>query len=164
MRSLILTLVTMTGLLPGALHAQRVVGPPFPSVDRPAPLANPSLSPFPREETNPGLLAAGGVVGAVAGMFAGALVGGKLTENDCEDCGLAGVVYGGIIGGSAGLPFGVHLVNHRQGSFGLSLLSSLAIGGLGLAMAAETNSGAIMLPVPVLQVVSSILIERRTEK
>jgi hypothetical protein len=92
------------------------------------------------------------------------LIGGKLTEHDCEDCGLVGVVYGGIVGGSAFLPLGVHLANGRRGNFGLSLLTSLAIGAAGLGVAYATNEGAVMLPVPVLQIVSSILIERRTEK
>jgi hypothetical protein len=54
------------------------------------------------------------------------------------------------------------VANRGRGNFGLSLLSSLAIGGAGLAIATQTNSAAVMIPVPVLQIVTSILIERRT--
>ena len=97
-------------------------------------------------------------------MFAGALVGARLTEHDCDDCGLVGAVYGAVAGGSALLPLGVHVANHGRGNLGLSLLSSLAIGGVGLALAVESNSAAVLIPVPVLQIVSSILIERKTEK
>ena len=79
-----------------------------------------------------------------------------------EDCGLVGAVYGAVAGGSALLPLGIHIANHGRGNFGLSLLSSLAIGGLGLALASETNSASVMIPVPVAQIVTSILIERKT--
>ncbi len=164
MRRLILVLMTLAGAQAGMLHAQRLGDTPFPSIDQSARVTDPSLHAFPRQEVHPGLLAAGGVVGGLAGAFAGAVVGAKLTENDCEDCGLAGVVYGGIAGGSAILPLGVHLTNHRRGNFGLSLLSSLAIGAAGLAIAEQTNSAEIMLAVPVVQIVSSIMIERRTER
>jgi hypothetical protein len=161
MRRLILSFLALAGPLAGALHAQRLGGTPFPSLDRPAPVADPSIHAFPRREVHPGLLAAGGVVGGAVGVLAGAVVGGKLTEHDCEDCGLVGAVYGAVAGGSALLPLGVHLANRGRGNFGLSLLSSLAIGAVGLAVAEQTNSAEVMLSVPVLQIVSSILIERR---
>lgn len=77
---------------------------------------------------------------------------------------MVGAVYGAVAGGSALLPLGVHLANRGRGNLGLGLLSSLAMGGLGLALAHETNSAAVMIPVPVAQIVSSILIERKTEK
>ncbi|HEY8257201.1 MAG TPA: hypothetical protein VIG08_06055 [Gemmatimonadales bacterium] len=159
----LLFLLTLAGPLAGRLHAQQL-GTPFPSVDRPAEPTHPSIPAFPRGETHPAVLALGGVAGGAVGVFAGALAGAKLTEHDCEDCALVGAVYGAIAGGSAVLPLGVHLANRGRGNFALSLLSSLAIGGVGLAIAHEANSAAVMIPVPVLQVVSSILIERRTEE
>jgi hypothetical protein len=164
MRKVLLSFLALTGLLAGTLHAQRLPGTPFPSIDQPAPPTDPSIHAFPRQQTNPAILATAGVLGGAVGVFAGALAGARLTEHDCEDCGLVGAVYGAVAGGSALLPLGVHVANHGRGNFGLSLLSSLAIGGLGLAMSSEFNSGVPMIAVPVLQIVSSILIERKTEK
>lgn len=159
-RHLVLALLFLGLPLNGGLHAQRL-GTPFPSAGASTP-SDPAIRAFPRRETSPAVMAAGGLLGGVVGVFAGGVAGLRLTEHDCEDCGIVGAVYGAIAGGSALLPLGVHVANRRQGDFGLSLLSSLAIGGAGLALATQTNSAAVMIPVPVLQIVSSILIERRT--
>jgi hypothetical protein len=164
MRQVLLSFLVLTGPLAGALHAQRLGGTPFPSIDQPAQQTDPSVHVFPRQPVNPAILATGGVLGGAVGLFAGALAGARLTQNDCEDCALVGAVYGAVAGGSALLPLGVHVANHGRGNFGMSLLSSLAIGGLGLAVAHESNSAAVMISVPVLQIVSSILIERKTER
>jgi hypothetical protein len=158
-RHLVLALVVLGLPMGSGLHAQRL-GTPFPSADA----SDPTVSAFPRQETPPAVMVAGGLLGGAVGVFAGGLAGLRLTEHDCEDCGIVGAVYGAIAGGSALLPFGVHVANHRRGDFGLSLLSSLAIGGAGLAIATQTNSAAVMISVPVLQIASSILIERRTAK
>ena len=164
MQKFLFGILALTSSLVGALHAQRLPGTPFPSIDQPAPPTDPSIHAFPRHQTNPAILATGGVLGGAVGVFAGALVGARLTEHDCDDCGLVGAVYGAVAGGSALLPLGVHVANHGRGNLGLSLSSSLAIGGVGLALAVESNSAAVLIPVPVLQIVSSILIERKTEK
>jgi hypothetical protein len=164
MRRFILVLLALAGPLAGALNAQRITGTPFPSIEQPPLATEPSLPAVPRQRVAPALLVLGGLAGGAVGVFGGALIGGKLTENDCEDCVIEGIVYGAVVGGSALLPLGVHVANGRRGSFGLSLLSSLAIGGLGLAVALEANEAAVLIPVPVLQIVSSILIERATEK
>lgn len=164
MRQFILALLALAGPLAGTLHAQRLSGTRFPSIDRPPPATDPSLQAFPRRQVHPALLAAGGIVGGAVGVFGGALAGAKITEHDCEDCGLVGVVYGGVAGGSALLPLGVHAANRGRGNLGLSLLSSLAFGAAGLGVASAANSVGVMVAVPVLQIVSSILIERATEK
>ena len=162
MQRFILALLFLAGPTAGTLHAQRLTGEPFPSLDRPPPVVDPAILAFPRQQANPALLATGGILGGAVGLFAGALAGAKLTEHDCEDCALVGAVYGAVAGGSALLPLGIHIANRGRGNFGLSLLSSLAIGGLGLALASETNSASVMIPVPVAQIVTSILIERKT--
>ena len=164
MRRFILTLLTLAGPLSGTLKAQRLTSSPFPSIDQPPPATDPSLHAVPRQQVSPALLVVGGLAGGAVGVFGGGLIGAKVTENDCEDCAVEGAAYGAVVGGSALLPLGVHIANQRRGNLGLSLLSSLAIGGLGLAIALETNEAAVLIPVPVLQIVSSILIERATEK
>ncbi|HEY7636687.1 MAG TPA: hypothetical protein VH763_14150 [Gemmatimonadales bacterium] len=114
---------------------------------------------------SPILLGLGGLGAATLGTFAGAAIGAKITTRyPCEDCGLVGLIYGGVAGGSALLPLGVHLVNGRRGNYGASLLASLGIGATGLAVAIATQEGAVMLSVPVLQLVSSIAIERATSR
>lgn len=164
MRRFFVGLLALAGPLAGTLHAQRLSESPFLSLDQPPTVTDRSSRAFPSREGPPALLVGGGVLGGVAGLFAGAVVGGWLTEHDCEDCGLAGVVYGGIAGWSVGIPMGVHMVNGRRGSYGRSLLASLGIGTVGLAAAFATNSGAVLLTVPVAQIVTSVLIERKTEK
>ena len=161
-RHLVLALLFLGVSPTGRLHAQRL-GTPFPSADAAAP-ADPAVPAFPHQHTDPALMVVGGVVGGAVGFFAGALAGAKLTEHDCEDCAFVGAIYGSVAGGSALLPLGIHVANRGRGNFGMSLLSSLAIGGAGLALASQFDDAGVMIAVPVLQIVSSILIERRTEK
>jgi hypothetical protein len=58
----------------------------------------------------------------------------------------------------------VHLANGRKGSYGQSLLASLAIGAVGFAATLASDQGAIMIAVPVVQLVASIGIERATSR
>ena len=138
-RPVVLALLLVGLPMAGGLHAQRH-GTPFPSADPVAPSTDPALHAFPRQETHPAVMVAGGLLGGAAGVFAGGYAGLRLTEHHCEDCGIVGAVYGAIAGGSALLPLGVHVANRRRGNFGLSLLSSLAIGGAGLAIADQIDS------------------------
>ena len=164
MRRFILILLGLAGSLPGSLHAQRLSGNPFPTIEEPTPVVDPSVNAFPRHEVHPALLAAGGILGGAVGVFGGALAGARITQHDCEDCGIVGAAYGAVAGGSALLPLGVHLANGSRGRLVPSLLSSLAIGVAGVGVAAASNSVDVMIAVPVLQLMSSILIERRTAR
>jgi hypothetical protein len=129
----------------------------------PAPATESAFSPG--HSRSPVLLALGGLGAATVGTFAGAVLGARLTTRyPCEDCGLEGLVYGGVAGGSALLPLGVHLANGRRGNYGASLAASLGIGAAGLAVAVASREGAVMLTVPVLQLVSAIAIERATAR
>ena len=147
--------------LPGGLRAQRLAPKPFPSVDdapgTPAPHASSRVA-----GTHPGWLAVGGVLGGAAGLVGGAYVGARITEDDCEDCFLLGGIHGAIGGWSTGIPLGVHLANGRRGKLLPSMLTSLAIGGVGLGAALAADRYELMIPVPVAQLVTSILIERST--
>jgi hypothetical protein len=115
-----------------------------------------------RPGRSPVVLALSGVLAGTAGTFGGAWIGNEITRDACEDCFLEGVIYGGVAGGSALLPLGVHLANGHRGNYGASLLASLGIGAAGLAVAGASQEGAVMLAVPVLQLISSIAIERAT--
>lgn len=168
MRQLMLVVLALAGLSVGSLSAQRLSPSAFltrgATIDAPGASTRLAIRTFPRDEASSARMAAGGVVGALAGMFVGGVAGAWLTKNDCEDCGFAGLVYGAFLGGSATLPLGVHLANDRRGKFVPELLGSLVIGGVGLAMIGKTNSAKVVLAVPVAQIASSILLERKTGK
>ena len=150
-------------LPPGALEAQRLATNPFPSLDsRPSRAHAGPAAALDRPGTHPALLAVSGVVGGAAGLLAGGYVGSRLTEDDCEDCFFIGGAYGAVAGWTTGIPLGVHLANGGRGRFLPSLAASIAIGTVGVGAAAASDTYEIMIAVPVLQLVSSILIERAT--
>lgn len=111
-------------------------------------------------------LVVGGLLGGGVGLGLGALVVGALGGGDtlCGDdpCGFAEAIFGAIGGVVTLLPLGVHLANGRRGNYGLSLLASAGIAAAGLALAGGGDHGEVLVAVPVLQLVSSILIERGT--
>ena len=161
MRPPALLLLALIVFPAGTLRAQRLAPSPFPPVDEPARPA--VLNPPSRVvAVHPAGLALGGVLGGAAGLFGGAIVGARITEDDCEDCAFVGGVYGAVVGGSAGLPLGVHATNGGRGRLLPSLLASLAIGGAGLGVAVLADRSEVMIGVPVAQLVTSILIERST--
>ena len=110
----------------------------------------------------------GGAVGLLAGGFLGAAVGGRDLLNRCDFeqwvCALHASLAGAVIGESAGLALGVHLGNHRQGRYLPAMLTSLLIGAAGAALALELEDPEapfILTLTPALQLVATILIERR---
>ncbi len=123
------------------------------------------VEPADRGHSTPRLVL-GGVLGGGVGLGLGALIGGALGGGDtlCGDdpCGFAEAIFGAIGGEVALLPLGVHLANGRRGNYGLSLLASAGIAAGGLALAGGGDHGEVLAAVPVLQIVSSILIERGT--
>jgi hypothetical protein len=153
---LLLVLLVLPG---GTLRAQRLAPSTFPTAEA-QPRERMLNGTSPVVPKSPGFLAMGGVVGGAVGLFAGALVGARITEDDCEDCALVGGVYGAVAGGSAGLALGVHLANGGRGPFLPTLAASLAIGGAGLGLAVLADAPEVMIPVPVAQLVATILIER----
>jgi len=166
MPRILLAPLAVLALVTPALHAQRIPASLPAGWEEATTLPAPGQlgRGMPSQRPSTVALVAGGLLGGAVGVFTGAAVGGKATEDDCEDCALVGVVYGGVAGGSALLPLGVHIANGRRGSYARSLLASLAIGGAGLGAALATGEGGIMFVVPVLQLVSSILIERGTSR
>lgn len=150
-------------ILPAPAAAQRLTPSPFPAVEEIPSATGPNPSAVAvRPPTHPAWLGLGGVLGGAVGLVAGGYVGARLTEDRCEDCFLVGGIYGAVAGASTGLPFGVHLANGGRGRLPPSLAASLAIAGMGLGAAAISDNAGFMIPVPALQLLSSILIERAT--
>lgn len=164
MRGAVLILTLVLVLAAGTAHAQRQVAPMFRTLtDSPSAASVRTAAAVPGETRHVAVLALGGVLGGAAGAFAGGIIGAKAADT-CEDCALEGLVYGLVAGGSAALPLGIHLANRRRGNYGLSLLASLAIGAAGFGATLASHEGGVMIAVPVLQLVSSIAIERSTTR
>jgi hypothetical protein len=162
MRRLLLLSIALL-VLPVPAAAQRLAPSLFVSGDAVPSATGPNPSAVTvRQATHPAWLALGGVLGGAVGLVSGAYIGARATEDRCEDCFLVGGIYGAVAGGSAGLPLGVHLANGGRGRLLPSLAASFAIAGAGLGASALTNTDGLMIPVPALQLVSSILIERAT--
>jgi len=111
-------------------------------------------------------LAFGGLVGGVLGFFAGGLSG--VAVCDCNSGegydALEAFFLGAAVGTAITIPLGVHLANRSDGNYGISLAASAGISALGLAAAFAADEAAIVLLVPISQIVSSVLIERRTTR
>lgn len=114
-------------------------------------------------------LAFGGLVGGALGFFAGGFSGvavcGCNTGGEVYDA-LEAFFWGAAVGTAVTIPLGVHLSNHLEGSYLTALAVSIGISAVGLAAAFalddETASPALVLMIPVSQIISSVLIERRT--
>jgi hypothetical protein len=115
--------------------------------------------------------AATAAVGVVAFGFVGALIG----ANSCADSGnpdscrgIEGALWGAAVGYTVGIPAGVHLANRRAGSLGPSLLTSAAIAGAGVAIGfgigTDQSIAAAALSAPIIQMVSAVIIERKTAR
>jgi hypothetical protein len=110
----------------------------------------------------------GGLVGGAVGFFLGGIAGAMINDtDDTEDdlAALAGFALGATIGETIALPLGVHIANHGQGNYVLSLLASAGITGVGVAIATSGEDRLeYLIPVPLLQLWSSIVIEKKTTK
>jgi hypothetical protein len=125
---------------------------------------------------------AGAVIGGAAGVLVGGIAGGYIGGNRCIDPGasdtcdwLRGMAVGTVVGVSLGAPLGAHLFNKREGALHWSLIASAAIAGVGFAAfnaleddppttSRNTKLRALMIGVPVLQVIASTVIEVRTSR
>lgn len=139
------------------LHAQRVTR--FATPTRALPAVTPTPRPDVLIESMVGVLSF--VPGALVGGVAGVVIS-DCSHGGGEFCGLEGAVMGMVAGGSLSIPVGVHLVNHRRGNLGLSMLVSALIGGASIGSAYATNGAAGLVIGPVLSVVSSVIIENVT--
>ena len=105
----------------------------------------------------------GGLLGAVPGVVAGALVGYEIDRGSrCysdEWCGLWGALAGATVGATLLIPAGAHLANHRRGSFwtGVGWSALVAVAGWTTAIALE--SGEVLIILPFAQIVAAVAAE-----
>lgn len=113
-----------------------------------------------------GRLVGAGAVGAFSGLFFGGVAGivvAPLLPCEGDRCGFGSFLLGAAVGETVAVPLFVHLANDRQGQFTPSLLASAAILAAGLIIA-DPDDPALLLSIPVLQIASSITIERLTSR
>jgi hypothetical protein len=108
----------------------------------------------------------GGLVGGALGFFAGGFAGVAVCGCDSGGEGydeLEAFFWGAAVGTAITIPLGVHMANRSKGNYWTALAVSGGISVIGLAAAYAVNddaSGAIVLLIPVSQIISSVLIER----
>lgn len=117
---------------------------------------------LPRQEATGRL---GFTVGAGAAAGAGGLVLGALVA-----CGVADCPFGSLSTGAAAtealtigltIPLAAHIAGGRRGPLWLEMLASTAIGAAGVAAWDATGQSAFLIAVPVLQLGTSVVLERR---
>jgi hypothetical protein len=109
----------------------------------------------------------GGAMGWIAGLAAGAAVGYAIQPDAGDSWIGAGEWWlGALVGSSAGAATGVHLANGRSGDLLLSSGGALLSVPVALLVAVPLVwvHGAGILLVPVAQIGTSILLERRTSR
>lgn len=141
-----------------ALYAQRASAPMFV-------LTGPAQGVATRtpagQRSVPVLVASSLAFGAI-GLYGGALIGDKVASGcEGEDCSWPALFSGAGIGMSALIPLGVHLANNRKGNYPFELLASGVICAAGAALGFSGSPGAL-LAIPPAQILTSILIERKT--
>ena len=111
-------------------------------------------------------MALGGLLGAVPGVVAGAIVGYQVDRSDgCygdEWCGLWGGLAGATIGSTLLIPAGVHLSNHRRGSYGAGVGWSAVVAVAGWTTAIALDSGTPLIILPFAQIVAAVAAEARS--
>jgi hypothetical protein len=125
---------------------------------------------------------AGALTGGAAGLLLGGVTGLYIGGGSCTEAGnpdacraLGGMLVGAAVGFTIGTPVGAHLFNRRRGVLAYSLLTSAALATAGAVVfrTADANAGgtqsdaklaAIVITVPVLQALTSTLIEMRSTR
>lgn len=119
------------------------------------------------DQAGMGRLLIGGALGGGVAMTATHLIyqangGGRICGDD--PCGLYWGVMSLVLLEPVLIPVGVHLANHRRGSFAATFFASLVSGAAGLYVANSANLDEEMLiVVPAVQIIISVLIERASE-
>jgi hypothetical protein len=123
---------------------------------------------------------AGAILGGVVGVAVGGFTGAAFTSGRCDSGGnpdscigpmLLGIIWGGGVGHTVGIPLGAHYIGGRKGEIGPSLLASAAIFGAEvLALRYAVKDGqyvhkdtaiGVVIAAPILQIISSVFFEAR---
>ena len=123
----------------------------------------------------------GALLGAVAGGLVSGIAGANYTSRDCgnnpDTClgaSFPGFLWGAGAGMTLGAPLGAHLANRRQGKLLQSVLASSAIFAVEvLVLRSFVRDGrtqhkhaalTVVAITPIVQVITSSLIEARTKR
>ena len=124
----------------------------------------------------------GSILGVAAGSVAGAIAGGGWTSRDCPEgdpdaclgAAFPGFLWGAGVGATIGAPVGAWLGSGRNGNVATSLLVSSALFATEvLALRSIVRDGrtdhesaaiAIVIAVPILQVVASTYLHARSAR
>lgn len=122
---------------------------------------------------------AGAILGGALGLVGGGFAGGTFTSRDCESGNpdacvgptFQGIIWGGGVGHTIGIPLGAHYVGGRRGQLVPSMLVSAAIFGaevLVLRYAVKdrqyvhkNTAIGVVIAAPILQIISSVVFEAR---
>ena len=122
----------------------------------------PKPQPLPEIDRGHGSMAFTGAVFAAGGIFAGAVIGSKMSCSgaDSDDwCELGGGLLGATVGELVMLPLGVHIAGGKV-SYGRKLLvsSGVLLGGI---LMAPVTGGVSLLAVPPVQLMMTVNMEKR---
>ena len=123
---------------------------------------------------------AGAILGGALGVAVGGFAGAAFTNSRCDSGGnpdscigptLLGIIWGGGVGHTVGIPLGAHYIGGRKGELVPSMLVSAAIFGAEvLVLRTAVKDGqyvhkntaiATVIAAPVLQIISSVIFEVR---
>lgn len=112
-----------------------------------------------------------GVAGAAVGTLGGAFLGYQLQRNAGGEYGGGdgsnGLLIGWIVGSALTTPVSVHRANGEQGSLSSAYRSAALIAGAGVAgllVLGAPEIAFVLVGAPVAQVISAVLIERRSAR
>jgi hypothetical protein len=174
-RLLAMALVAALGLSAGrTLVAQELASAAF--AHWPAPLAAPQAPTLALDHSlplkgavpaDPVMLTMAGLVGSAAGVFGGGYLGYQIdrqSEDVCDYCGLTGLLLGAAVGSAVLTPLAVHAANGGRGDLGDALVASSVITGAGMVLTIMTNSGEVLIAVPIAAIIGSVVTERATTR
>lgn len=102
-----------------------------------------------------GAMLGGGLVGGALGGVLG--FGWGIARND-----LGSTYFGTVVGVGAGMAYGVHRANRKQGSLALGMLASVGWSVLLAGFALETESVPLLAAAPLGSLLFSMMVEERT--
>lgn len=115
-------------------------------------------------EADPARLVAGGLVGGIVGMYAGAIALSAVTKGSTEDGDLYAAVVGGLFGEIAGVAMGAHLSNRSRGDPFATLAASAAGFFAGAWISSQLDDRLDWLAVPLVQLPLAVIVEHRSAR